>query len=153
MMNAVIEAAKAITSEQTRQLILGLEYIPADKRVQQMGSCARAPLAIFLECASTMRMAAKLLRNQPADWAAEMPAMEDYPTLEAAKALIEQTQAEFFAALDESADRDMNETVDPGWGHPFTLAEFMMLPSYHSAYHNGQLNYIQCLLGDKEMHF
>lgn len=152
-MNAVIEAAKAITQEQTRQIIMGLQFTPEDKRTQQMGPCARAPLAIFLECAHTYRMAAKLIKGEAADWEAEMPKMEDYVTFDAAKAYIEQTESEFIAALDTAVNRDLNETIDPGWGHPFTLAQFIMLPSYHTAYHNGQLNYIQCLLGDKEFHF
>jgi hypothetical protein len=149
----LIAGAKAITTEQTRWLDLGMEFIPADKHHWCAGGCARTPLEIYLECAGTYRFLAKFLRGENTDWSESHPKLEEYPDYTAAKALMAQCQQEFFAVLDNLKSPDWDKKMTLPWGHEMTLGELIYLPAFHTGYHAGQLNYIQTLLGDKEFHF
>jgi len=152
-MNPTTEAAKAITKEQTRQLNLAMEFIPEEKRRWKAGGCAKTPMDIYLECVVTYLWAAKLLRGESVDWAQLARKAQEFSDFEKAKALAEQWQQEFFSAMDEVSQSRLEDKIDPGWGEKMPLGQFLFLPSYHVCYHCGQLNYVQTLLGDGEMHF
>jgi len=152
-MNPTIEAAKEITREQTRQLTLALEFIPQERRHWVPRGCAKTPQDIYLECAGTYLWAAKFLRKEPLDWSQALPKAKDCPGLEEAKGLMEKYQQEFFTALDDLDESRLGETAEMPWGEKMSLGQYIFLPSYHTCYHCGQLNYIQTLLGDGEMHF
>ena len=152
-MNPTIEAAKEITREQTRQLTLALEFIPQERRGWVPSGCAKTPLGIYLECAGTYLWAARFLLGESADWAQVLPKAKDCPGLAEAKKLMEKYQNEFFSALEGLDESRLGETVSLPWGEKMTLGQYLLLPSYHTCYHCGQLNYIQALLGDGELHF
>lgn len=152
-MNSTIEAVKQLTQEQTRQLTTAMEFIPEERRCWRPEGCAKTPQEIYLECAATYLWAAKLLQGEPADWGQLVSKTQDYTDFERAKELMEQWQSEFIAVLERLEGARLTELVDPGWGDKMPMGQFLLLPSYHSCYHAGQLNYVQTLLGDAEIHF
>lgn len=152
-MHSTIAVVKEMTQEQTRQLTMALEYIPENQRLWRASGCAKTPQEIYLECAGTYLWAAKFLRGEAADWSQLMPKSQEYSDLASAKQLMDDWLQEFFAAIDGIDESRMGEEIDPGWGDKMPLQQFLLLPSYHTCYHAGQLNYIQTLLGDAEMHF
>jgi hypothetical protein len=149
----MIDGAKAVTTEQTRWLDLGMEFIPADKHHWCAGGCTKTPMQIYLECAGAYRFLGQFLRGEKTDWSESLPKSEDYPDYAAAKALMAQCQQELFEALDSLGNADWEKQLTLPWGEKMTLAQALYLSSYHTCWHAGQLNYIQTLLGDKEFHF
>jgi hypothetical protein len=149
----MIAGAKAITTEQTRWLDLGMEFMPADKHRWCAGGCAKTPLEIYLECAGIYRFMAQFLQGKQTDESEIHPKPEAYPDYASAKALMTQCQEELFAELDNLENPDWEKKLTLPWGDEMTLGELIYLPAFHSGYHVGQLNYIQTLLGDKEFHF
>jgi hypothetical protein len=59
--------------------------------------------------------------------------------------------AEFYKSM---GDERLTETkwLPFDGGRDFTMVEMMDYPRWNFVYHNGQINYIQTLYGDKEMH-
>ncbi|NIM06015.1 MAG: hypothetical protein GTN69_01475 [Armatimonadetes bacterium] len=152
-MNPMTEAAKEITEEQTRHLDSALEHIPEERREWCAGGCAKTPMAIYRECARAYLWAAETIRGNEVNWDLLAPRVEDCPDFESAKAALEKNQSEFFAALEEIDESRLAEMVKMPWGEELSLGQYILLPSYHTCYHVGQLNYIQTLLGDAEFHF
>ena len=152
-MNPMIEAVKAVTAEETRELNLAMDFIPVEKHNWCAGGCAKTPLQIYLECAGALRLMARLIQGKPADRAEGHVKPEDYPTYKDAKALMEKSLQELNAALDSLEESRLAEIVEMPWGMKMPMTQVIFLGSYHTSYHNGQLNYIQTLLGDSEFHF
>jgi hypothetical protein len=66
--------------------------------------------------------------------------------------LNEATQG-FAAALAEASDETLNSVVTPPWQMPAPLYILAQIAVSHIWYHDGQLNYSQCLLGDDKIHW
>ena len=49
-------------------------------------------------------------------------------------------------------DQRLEETRAMPWGATMTLADRLFICYWNLTYHNGQVNYLQLLLGDIEMH-
>jgi hypothetical protein len=59
----------------------------------------------------------------------------------------------FAAALADASDEALNQTVMPPWKMPAPLFMMAHIAVSHIWYHDGQLNYIQTLLGDDKVHW
>ena len=55
-----------------------------------------------------------------------------------------------FETLDENT---LGETSDIPFGRPMSRMAIAELPAIHMMYHDGQLNYVQTLNGDKDIHW
>jgi hypothetical protein len=100
------------------------------------------------ECVRVNRLIARWLQD---DLAAEVKAVQ----LDSA----EQTMAELVSSAEQLAAviRDLNESVlarvfETQWG-PLSGRELIVIPMANMYYHGGQVNFVQCLYGDTEMHF
>ena len=70
---------------------------------------------------------------------------------DAEKCLREGT-AKLLTMIREMPDDKLAEKIDLPWGVTWTLAEVANMHDWNLVYHVGQINYIQTLLGDFEMH-
>ena len=59
----------------------------------------------------------------------------------------------FSAALASASDDALNSLVTPPWKMDAPLFTLAQIAVSHLWYHDGQLNYIQCLLGDDKIHW
>ncbi len=150
-MNPAIETAKKMTRVQTDWLHRTMQFIPEDKLTWRAGGCAKTPLEIYLECGQVYLTDAKLLRADTIDWT--MPEAEECQESEIAITFVEKAQREFLIALEALPESRLVEMVDLPWGGSMAINDLIFSPSYHTAYHCGQLNYIQTLLDDNERHF
>jgi uncharacterized damage-inducible protein DinB len=73
-------------------------------------------------------------------------------TLEKAITFLRSSTDVLCSAIEACPDERLSETVQFG---PMTktLADVMLFVHVHSGYHFGQINYIQTLYGDQQMHF
>jgi len=153
-MSLLIEGVKEATREQTRLLDVAMDCLPEDKHDWCAGGCSKTPLQIYGECAGIYAWAAHFLAGKaPLEWEAFMSRFQGTTGLGEARVLMEQAEAQFLAALDTIDESRLQEEVEPGFGLKLPLGQYIFLPSYHTCYHSGQINYIQTLLGDAEMHF
>jgi hypothetical protein len=143
--------------EQSAQLLENdLKHIPAEKlNVSPMG-CAKTPLAIVAECGGLNQLAAEIIRGG----SPEMPGddelkgmMAQFDDLDKAIKFLHRGTRELVSALQELDDERLHEEAFAPWGEPTTFFRFANLCTIHMMYHDGQMNYIQCLYGDDKMHW
>lgn len=143
-------AAKEKTQQANKELSIGLKYIPDDKLTWVPAGKAKPPLQIVADCAAAYRWAAATIRGAPAGPPEQK--VDASPTRADAVERLEAGLADLVAALDEVTEEQSAQKRQMPWGEE-TVANLMWLGHWHSIYHAGQLNYIQTLLGDTEMHF
>ncbi|MBM3500757.1 MAG: DinB family protein [Armatimonadetes bacterium] len=151
---ATAEGTKAagLTQMMTGELLLALQYT-SDENLDwvPMGS-AKTPRAIVVECAAGYQWLAAELRGEPnaaAVWESLKP--EDYPTREALTELVQASETGFLASIGGLSEADLEQKRQVFWGEE-TVRDLMWMGMIHTNYHVGQLNYIQTLWGDTEMH-
>jgi len=150
-MPRIQDVAVALLEGSVDQLLTAVKETAVDKRDWAPSETTRSALDVLVECAGIQRMVAAMLRGEaPATEGG--PSKEQYPTFEAAQALALETQAELTAAIRAVPDARLEEQVTMPWGAVMSVAEFLFLTSGHNMYHAGQVCYIQCLLGDTQMH-
>lgn len=151
--------AKRILIDQIRDIakffVNDLGYIPAEKLGASPGGVARTPLDITVECAGINAMAAALLLGEVSNHGPEAhaQALAANDTLEKASQLLltsAERLADAVAHLDEAG---LCDEVTVPWGQKMTKYEVAGFAASHMSYHEGQLNYIQALYGDGEMHW
>jgi hypothetical protein len=144
--------AGAMAQMVTKELLVALEFTPDDKLDWVPMGKAKTPRAIIVECGAGCKWLAAELRceeNAAAAW--EGIKAEDYPTREALAEFVKATEAELLAAIDALTDEQLDQKRKVFWGEE-ALRDLMWMGMIHTNYHVGQLNYIQTLWGDAEMH-
>jgi len=133
------------------RLLRDFEAIPAADRMRAFPQAGTSAAQIVKQCAMVARRQAALVRGEEMPVEFEpAPAIED---AEQAKRDLETALEELRVALEAVGPEALGERRQMPWGGSMSLGEYIFRPSYHLAYHDGQLNYIQRLLGDREFHF
>ncbi len=143
------------TQRAHRLLTNDLKAIAADKANICPGGCARTALNIVAECASVNAMAATVLsggefkRPSPEEREAHL---NSFDTTDKVLAYLDQETQHLLEVIDTIDESTFGDEMSP-FGRPMTRFGVAGLPSWHMMYHDGQLNYIQSLHGDGEMHW
>jgi len=149
---ASAEHARGITRIEHEQLVRDLQHIPDDRLDWVPMGKAKTPRQIVVECAGAYRWLAAKLGNAPdADeqWGAVCGMSPG--TREATVELLGGCWDELVAAFDGVEEAMLEEKRQVFWGEA-TVETLLFFCEWHTTYHSGQLNYIQTLLGDTEMH-
>ena len=139
-----------------RLMVNDLKAIPEDKQSECPGGCARTPLSLVVECAYLNGMIADYLQTGEMN---RMPPDQreahfaSFDTQEKALAYLEQETQRYIAVVETLDESTLGEVSDQPLGRPMSRFAVAELPSIHMMYHDGQLNYIQTLYGDSEMHW
>ena len=138
-------------------LINDVKAIPADKHTACPGGCAKSPLYMIAECASVNTMAANYLKTgepRPRSTPDERDALlKSYTDTEKTLAFLKESVAAYKEAVEAFDAARFGEHNDEFLGRPMTNFGIAELASVHMMYHDGQLNYIQMLLGDSDIHW
>lgn len=137
-----------------RFFLQDLENLPADVFDKSLGCKARTVTDIAYEVRLTNERLCRDLQVQPS---AEQPnawviAPEDIRTKEATIRSF-QTSCEQVLQLIEQMSLEEMEEVVPGVLGEASRADHCRSMTVHLWYHSGQLNFIQTLLGDSEIHW
>jgi hypothetical protein len=135
-----------------------LKAISAAQQDACPGGSARPALDVVAECAMVNgRVAHFILHGEapPRPSSEEREALlASYDSQQKALAFLEGETAKLVGALDGLDAARLGETTDEiFFGRPMTLFQIAEMPAVHMMYHDGQLNYIQALHGDTEMHW
>lgn len=137
-----------------RFFLQDLENLPADVFDKSLGGKARTVADIVYEVRLTNERLYRDLLGQPS---AEQPnawvtAPEEVRTKEASIHAF-QTSCEQLVELIERMSPEQLEEVVPGVLGEASRADHCRSMTVHLWYHSGQLNFIQTLLGDSDMHW
>lgn len=130
--------------------------IPEDKWTATFGGCTRSASALTADAISLLVWTAKAMNGNPpsGDYSEFMTRLDqECSTREGAIARLKSAIADFNSALTSAGDDTLNKTVTPPWHMDAPLFMVAQVAVSHVWYHDGQLNYIHCLLGDDKIHW
>ncbi|MFN7171223.1 MAG: DinB family protein [Fimbriimonadaceae bacterium] len=148
------------TQKALEDVIRAAEAVPADKADWTPGGEARSALSQMQEIAASPMWFSTIFREFKVPEFNEH-ARREYVRLRDANTTLEEcietaraSVGEMCQAILEFPDEKLElEILVPfGGGQRMTMADAMMLPLWNLNYHHGQINYIQLILGDREMH-
>lgn len=139
-----------------QMLVKDLNALPEDSAAACPGGVARPAIELIVECAGVNGTIAGVLTtgefNRPTP-EQRKAYYASITTREAALAELEQKTHVLLAAIDAMDENTLGEMLPGVFGSPMTRFALAEVPFMHMMYHDGQLNYIQSLHGDSEMHW
>jgi hypothetical protein len=131
-----------------------LKALSEEARSQSPGGVARSPYDFTYEVAVVFDRMAKRIKGLPVDppsgdW---MKAPAEFTNLENAVSHLHNSGTAFAELLDSLADDEFDREIAMG-ANPWTLFDIASMSVFHVNYHDGQLCYLQSILGDGEMHW
>lgn len=138
-----------------KDYVKDLESLTTDHLTASLGGAARKGADFSYEVAVVnKRVAARLRGDDPGPWPFEAwaTAPAEYATQEALIDLVNSSVTEVTQALAGVSDEDLFAPLKIGESETsrFKLASMVLI---HLSYHDGQLNFIQSLNGDGEIHW
>ena len=133
-----------------------INAIPTDKWTENMGGCTRPANALAADMTGLMMWLIPVLKGEAApapDPEASKMLAEKMTDQATAVAIFNETVDNFASAIAGASDELLNSEVPAPWGAPtpvFTLAHIAVS---HIWYHDGQFNYVHCLLGDDKIYW
>lgn len=133
-----------------------IQAIPEEKWNATMGGCSRPASEMTAEVVSILDWASEAMagRVRGTD---EGQLIAEYKgrcsTREGASDEMRRAAATFAEALGRADDETLTGLVRAPWGLEAPLITLVHIASSHIWYHDGQLNYIQCLMGDGDYHW
>ena len=155
-MNLIYRDIIQNTQKSTQLLATSALAIPIDKRAWSPGGVARTTISILQECATFPTFTVLTLANRRMPNEAEIQALVGDVDLKAAslETLIEvmnrQTE-KLVESIKAFPEADLEKEMTFPWG-TYTMLGVMGFHYWNNTYHLGQINYLQMILGDAEMH-
>ena len=150
-------AVASLTREMGAFLAAAIEAMPADKQTWRPLDEGRDAFDQLLEVTGMNFVAAEALRtksNPVFSDEAEAKMKAELDTVPKAIAALKTSCDLVASAIETLTDEDLETTITLPFrgGMVRPLSWMALLPSRHMSYHYGQVNFIQTLYGDKDMH-
>lgn len=133
-----------------------IKAMPTEKWGTSFGGCTRSAQDVVAETANLLNWTAEAMRgNVVATMEDAYPAAtkEACATQQGAVATLAAASKNFAEALASASDETLQAEVTPPWQMPAPLFMIAQIAVSHVWYHDGQLNFMQCLLGDEKVHW
>ena len=133
-----------------------IRAIPEDKWGATFGGCTRSAQEVTADALSLLDWTTAAMNgNPPAEYGPDNMnrVKADCATKDATLAKLKDSADAFIAALNGASDESLQAVVTPPWQMDAPLFMLAQIAVSHVWYHDGQLNYIQCLLGDDKVHW
>ena len=129
-----------------------IRAIPDDKWTATFGGCTKSAKDAVQESVGLIEWTTEALKgNIGNDYSGT--ASVDCSSRDAAIAALASAVEAFGAALGSASDETLLAEITPPWQMPAPLFMIAQIAVGHIWYHDGQLNYIQMLLGDDKVHW
>ena len=151
----------ANTARQMAQTITrSTPFVPQDKRNWSPMGAARTTVDVVQECAEALEMFTKFMKTgqmPPMNkevFAARAEALKkNPPKLEELFPRLQKATEEYAQTVEKFPTEKLTQMVpSPFGGQQMPMIQLVSLPALNMVYHWGQVNYIQTMLGDTEMH-
>jgi hypothetical protein len=143
------------TREAWEALMRTAAFVPEEKRDWVPQGKARTLHDFAAECALITDWSLGFFEAYevpPMDLEAYGRARAELDTLEKIKAVGDAAIERYCAAVEAVPDAKLAEAKEMPWGMTMTIADVLLLNYWNMVYHTGQVNYLQMMLGDTEMH-
>ena len=151
-MASIIEMAKGGTMRQAELIVKDTKYIPEERFAFCPAGCAKTAKDILAEIARGNLMLGGAISGAAPDEGFNKR-VDQASTLEALGKLVIESAERACQVMDALSEADLDREVTMPWGAKFRIGEAIFLPISHMTYHDGQINYIQTLLGDAKFHW
>lgn len=129
-----------------------IRAIPDDKWTATYGGCTKSAKDAVQETVGLLEWTTAALKgNVGTDYSGNSSV--DCSSKDAACAALAAAVESLSAALGAASDEALLAEVTPPWQMPAPLFMIAQIAVSHIWYHDGQLNYIQMLLGDDKIHW
>ncbi len=148
-------ALRAALERTHKNLVNDLNATPDDKIRSGAGGVSRSAIDVVVECGSLNAWVAAMLtggetpNRSPEERAAFIASFQ---TKESTLAYLDQQTHLLLTAVDAMDENTLGDIVETPIG-PMTRFGVVELTAMHMMYHDGQINYIQAMNGDAEMHW
>jgi hypothetical protein len=138
----------------TGMYLADVAALPEDKWTATFGGCTRPASELTGDALNFLAWTTHVLKGEAAPDMRETmgPMIARCGTKESASEAMKEVTAAFSAAFMAASDEALNATVAVPWGES-PLFGICNTAVSHIWYHDGQLNYIQSLLGDDQVHW
>jgi uncharacterized damage-inducible protein DinB len=148
------------TEEAGKNLFRTAKAMPADKLTWKPSDTARSALDQLQECAQAalwflpMVMEHKSPSFKPEQFEEGRKARQQWDTLEKCEQVFWENTNKLLAAIRDAKDEDLGIQIQIPFAENWvaSLAEVLLFHYWNTTYHHGQINYIQTIYGDTEMH-
>jgi len=156
-MITVPEFIAELTEDAYARLLRAAQAVPSDRAEWTVNEHGRSTLDQMQEVAVITRNFPAIVRSASFasfDRSAFEVAKTELPSLAAAITAVEAALPELLEVIRSfPMDQLENPIMLPfRGGTPSTMARLLAMPAWNSTYHDGQVNFIQRLYGDLEMH-
>ncbi len=140
----------------TNMYLADINAIPDDKWTATFGGCTRPASVLTADALSLIGYTTGVLTGSTEGGSEEeqmAKLTEACATKESACATFSALSAGFSEALAGASDEALLAVITTPFGMTMPLYAVAQIAVSHIWYHDGQLNYIQCLLGDEKVHW
>jgi hypothetical protein len=133
-----------------------INAVPDDKWNATFGGCTRAASELTADAISLLEWTTMALKGHMEEGGYEeyMAGLKSECSNKANAAAKLKSSAEAFSeALMAASDETLGKVITPPWKMDAPLFMIAQIAVSHVWYHDGQLNYIHCLLGDSKVHW
>lgn len=133
-----------------------IRAIPEDKWTATFGGCTRPAHELTADALSLLDWVTEAMKGnvQPTYGPENMDRMKaKCDTRDNAVAALQASTQAFTDALNSASNESLLKPIMAPWGMESPLFSLAQIAVSHIWYHDGQLNYIQCLLGDDKVHW
>lgn len=134
--------------------VADIKAIPPDKLLVSPGGVARPANELTADTVGMLKWCTATLKGEtPADNYMDPAAAAALNTSDAMIDAMTESVDAFAAAFAQADDATLGKVVTAPWGMDTPIYMLVMIATSHIWYHDGQLNYIQALNGDGEVHW
>lgn len=140
----------------TGMYIADINAIPDEKWNATFGGCTRPASTLTADALSLIVWTTEAMKGNiisGGDGDPTEPFKASCSTKAGAISTLQSAADAFNAALNGASDESLNAIVTPPWQMDAPLFAIANITVSHIWYHDGQLNYIQSLLGDDKVHW
>jgi hypothetical protein len=130
--------------------------IPEEKWTVGFGGCTRPGNELTADTIALLAWSTQAIKGETpsGDYQEAMTQLKQKcGTREGAVAELKSASEEFASALGSASEETLSKTIQTPWGMESPVFSIAQVAVSHIWYHDGQLNYIQCLLGDDKVHW
>jgi len=138
----------------TGMTVADITAIPDDKWTATFGGCSKPAGALVADTVTNLLWTTAVLKGEESNAYNEMGDLASkYADKSVAIAELNAASAGFAAALTSASDEILNSVVMAPWQMPMPVFILATISVNHIWYHDGQLNYVQTLIGDEQVHW
>jgi hypothetical protein len=135
-------------------MVSDIKAIPDEKWTEPFGGCTRASNSLLADTVTFLNWTEAAMKEKESDAYDHMKELaETFADKQLAIDSFIKAVADFKATLAAASDETLNKAVKAPWQAPTPIFMLATIAVNHIWYHDGQLNYVQCILGDGAVHW